>query len=210
MRNISVIGTGNMGKGLTKVFAEAGYHVYLGSREEAKAKEVAAELGNSLVQGMHYLEAVKHGDFVILAVGFQPNNPLLEEMKPFLKEKIVVDISNPLNDTYDGLTTDSGTSASQQIANQLPEVRLVGAFKNTFAANFSDPLFGGLKSNVFVVGDDQKAKEAVIELINSLPFEALDAGGLNVAHTLENMTVMTIGLSMKYGYNWRAGYKVLA
>lgn len=85
----------------------------------------------------------------------------------------MIDISNPLNSENNGLTAAPDTSALEIIAAQLPESKVVGAFKNTLAGVFHTPLFdGGKNSNVFVSGDDQEAKAEVLELINSLPFEA--------------------------------------
>jgi predicted dinucleotide-binding enzyme len=40
-------------------------------------------------------------------------------------------------------------------------------------------------------------------------FNPLIAGKLQASRTLEHMTVLLVGLSMRYNYNWLAGWKVL-
>jgi 8-hydroxy-5-deazaflavin:NADPH oxidoreductase len=211
MTTIAVIGTGNMGKGIAGSFAKASYQVFLGSRNRETAKEVAAQIGQSRITGVSNLEAVKRANIVFLAIPYQENNETINELKTALKGKIVVDISNPLNATYDGLTTEPDHSAAESVAAHLPESRVVGAFKNTLAGVFYEPYFDGdQKSTVLVIGDDEKAKAEVIELINELPFQALDAGSLQKARTIEQLTVLILGLSMKHNYNWHAGIRVVS
>lgn len=211
MTTIAVIGTGNMGKGIAQSFAKAGYQVFLGSRNRETAQEVAAQIGQSHITGVSNPEAVEHANIVFLAIPYQENNETIRKLRAALKGKIVVDISNPLNATYDGLTTKPDYSAAETIAALLPESRVVGAFKNTLAGVFYDPYFDGdQKSTVLVIGDDEQAKAEVIELISVLPFQALDAGGLQKARTIEQMTVLIIGLSMKHNYNWHAGIRVVS
>lgn len=211
MTKIAVIGTGNMGKGIAQSFAKAGYQVFLGSRNHETAQEVAAQIGLSRITAVSNAEAAERANIVFLAIPYQENNETICELQTVLRGKIVVDISNPLNATYDGLTTKPDTSAAESVAALLPESRVVGAFKNTFAGVFYEPYFNdGQKSTVLVIGEDEQAKAEVIELISALPFQALDAGGLQKARTIEHMTVLLIGLNMKHNYNWHAGIQVVS
>lgn len=209
METIAIIGTGRMGKGLAKIFAENTAHrIILGSRDANRAQSIAAELHENIT-GMDYLAASKEGDLVILAIPFEENNPLLQEMRPNLANKIVVDISNALTSDFSALTTPPDSSASEIIASEMPEARLVAAFKNTNFRIFDSPLFDGVKSHVFVAGNDQMAKAHVMDLINQLPFEAVDAGDLTSARTLENMTVLLGKIAAIKKLNRVAAYRVL-
>lgn len=211
MTTISVIGTGNMGKAIAQSFAKAGYQVLLGSRNRKTAQEVAAQIGQLRITGVSNAEAAESANIVFLAIPYQENNETIRELRSALRGKIVVDISNPLNETYDGLTTKPDSSAAESVAALLRESRIVGAFKNTFAGVFYEPQFDGdQKSTVLVIGDDEQAKAEVIKLISKLPFEVLDAGGLQKARTIEQMTLLLIGLSMKHNYNWHAGVRVVS
>ena len=61
-----------------------------------------------------------------------------------LEGKVVVDISNPLNETYTGLVTEGGPSGAERIRERVPSgARLVKAFNTTFAADFAEPVIAG-------------------------------------------------------------------
>ena len=89
----------------------------------------------------------------------------------------------------------------------LPEVRLVGAFKNVFWEVFDQPLFDGSVSDVLVVGDDEEAKRQFLELVEGTPFRYLDAGPLRNARTVERLTLLTGRLGRQLNVypkmNWR-------
>ncbi len=211
MSNIAVIGTGNMGKGIALALAAANHQVWLGSRSLDKAQEVVNELGLTQITAATNQAAAAEADFIFLAVPYQGLDDVANEIRTQAAGKVVVDITNPLNETYDGLLTSPDQSSAELVAELFPDSRVVGAFKNTFAGVFYEPVFeGDQTTTVLVIGNDEQAKSKVIQLINSLAFDALDAGSLQSARTIEQMTVMLIGLSMKYNYNWRAGFKLLA
>jgi predicted dinucleotide-binding enzyme len=49
----------------------------------------------------------------------------------------------------------------------------------------ADPIFRGVKSVMFVAGDDTANKPRVIELVGALGFEVVDVGPLRNARLLE-------------------------
>jgi predicted dinucleotide-binding enzyme len=58
---------------------------------------------------------------VILAVYYPGTLEIARGLGESLAGKVVVDISNPLNETYDGLATEPGTSAAaEEVAAALP------------------------------------------------------------------------------------------
>lgn len=67
---ISVFGTGNMASGLAVLFAKAGHTVTVSSRDEAKAKAVAAELGND-ISASSFADAANAAEAVVLAVPYE-------------------------------------------------------------------------------------------------------------------------------------------
>ncbi|MEY3334600.1 MAG: Rossmann-like domain, partial [Cyanobacteriota bacterium] len=54
---IAVIGAGNVGSRLAKLFILAGHEITIGSREQEKAIAIAAQLGET-VKGAKYADAV--------------------------------------------------------------------------------------------------------------------------------------------------------
>ena len=61
----------------------------------------------------------------------------------------------------------------------------------------ADPIFGGVKSVMFVAGDDAANKPKVIDLVGALGFEVIDAGPLRNARLLEAHAILWIELVLK-------------
>ena len=98
-------GTGDLGTGLARRWAQAGYQVIIGSRTQEKAeaavadlREVMAERGVSevTVQAMENLAAAQAADIVTLTVPFSHQASTLELVKPALQGKILIDVTVPL------------------------------------------------------------------------------------------------------------------
>lgn len=214
MKKIAIIGaTGNMGSNIARNLAKAEHQLYLTGREEDKLstlKTALDNLGSTQVRTFSSpKEAAKEAEIIILAVWHAAQAEVAQEIRDCAKGKIVVSIANPLNDTYDGLTTDCNTSSAEELAQLLPESKVVKAFNTTFAGAFSQTSIDSKQVDCFVAGDDAEAVNTIQALVADAGFNPLVAGKLNASRTLENMTVMLIGLSQRYGYNWLAGWKVL-
>ena len=89
--SISIIGAGNMAKGLAARFADAGYPVTLASRDEARAEAAAREVGNG-VSSAPIASAAQTADIVVLAVPFDAAGDIIVAAGGFAG-KIVVDIT---------------------------------------------------------------------------------------------------------------------
>ncbi len=209
---VAVLGTGRMGSGLARLWAKAGEEVIVGSRDAAKAQALVAEIARAhpgtRAQGMDNARAARAGEVIVLAVPYKEIAPILRKLKPALKGKLVVDISNPLKPDFSGLTTRPTTSAAEEIAKLLGKVApVVGAFKNTFATLLGDPGAASPRHDVLVCGDDDKAKASVMALVDRIGFRALDAGKLRAARTLEQMTVLMITMDVRYKGGFKSGWR---
>ncbi|MGZ9724043.1 NADPH-dependent F420 reductase [Rhizobium miluonense] len=187
---IAVIGTGNMGAGLARLLAGTGSDVVIGHRDPAKAASFAAELGSNVEAG-GIAAAVKLADIVILAV---PYGAVAETLKAAgnLKGKVLVDITNPVTSDFRGLVVGHSTSAAEEIQVLAPEATVVKAFNTIFSQLLPVEGRRGKVLQVFVAGDDEKAKDAVSRLAKSAGFEAVDAGPLTNARFLEPIGEMNI------------------
>jgi len=58
----------------------------------------------------------------------------------------------------------------------------------------ANPVFAAGKPVMFVAGDDAAGKKVVLDLVSSLGFEAIDAGGLAIARLLEPFAMLWIHL----------------
>ncbi|WP_262495230.1 NAD(P)-binding domain-containing protein [Paeniglutamicibacter gangotriensis] len=84
------------------------------------------------------------------------------------------------------------TSATQEIAAAAPEsAHVVKAF-NTI---FGHVLAKGTPLDAFIAGDSAGAKSTVTAFLESMELRALDAGGLQVAPTLESTGLLLMGLA---------------
>ncbi len=204
---IGILGTGRMGVRLARLFGDRGHRVLLGSRTPARARAIALGLGGGGIQGVGYPDAVR-ADVVLPAMFLRDG--LLTALEPFreaLNGKLLVDITNPFNATYDDFILPWDTSGAEQLQHRFPRARLVGAFKNVWWEVFDAPEFAGQVSDVYVVGDDAPAKQEFLALVDGSPFRYLDAGPLVNARIVERMTLFIAELGRRYDYfprmNWR-------
>jgi predicted dinucleotide-binding enzyme len=190
MSNVSIIGTGNMARTIATLAVAGGNTVEVIGRDQSKAAELAKTLGGSTTTGE--FGAVPAGDIVIVALGYASVVPVVTQYGDALAGKVIVDISNPVNATADGLATPDGTSSAQEVAEAAPAgTSVVKAFNTTFGA----VLAKGEPLDVLIAGDDERAKAAVAEFIDSLVLRPLDVGGLTMAHYLEGTGLVMIGLA---------------
>jgi NADPH-dependent F420 reductase len=207
--SIAVIGTGNMGRGLARVFAAAGHTVLLGSREPERARQLARELGAGRIQGMDNAEAASRASVVFLA--YHSNDSLLDALAPVTEGKVVVDISTYHDEPppdFNPLTHVPSDSPQERTARRLPRAHVLGAFQVTWAQLFDEPLLDGRKTPVFVLGEDADAKGTLLALLRTLPFEPVDAGGLKQARTVAALYFLVTRLARQYGFrehghDWR-------
>jgi predicted dinucleotide-binding enzyme len=189
MSSITIIGTGNMARTIGTLAVAGGNTVEIMGRDQTKADDLAKALGGGAATGKW--GAVPAGDIVITALLHDGVVPVVTEYADALAGKIIVDISNPFNATFDGLAHNEETSIAQEAAKVAPaDASVVKAF-NTI---FRNVLEKG-RPNVFVAGDNAQAKLDVAAFIESLGLRPLDAGGLKMAHWLEGMGLVTMGLA---------------
>ena len=134
---------------------------------------------------------------------------VITKIKDLVEGKIVISIANPINKDLSGLVTKSGTSAAEELQKLLPNSNVVKAFNTTFAADFTHTVIDGKQVDSFIAGDDEQSVKTVSEMIKTVGFNPIIAGGLQVSRTLEHMQLLLMQLGLKYNYNWLAGWKIL-
>jgi predicted dinucleotide-binding enzyme len=186
---VAILGYGNMGTSLAQALVGAGHQVTLTGRSPEKVTAAAAKTGS---QARTPAEAALDAEVIIATASYDAQVAALKTLGN-LAGKIVIDISNPLKPDFSGLQIGHTTSAAEEVAKQLPEATVIKAFNTTFAQVLqSGPQFKGGKAQVFYAGDDQAAKAKVKSLIESLGFEATDAGPLANSRYLEPMGMLNI------------------
>jgi predicted dinucleotide-binding enzyme len=190
MTTISIIGSGNMATAIGTRAAKHGHTIELMSRNTAKAQALADQIGNGVTVGT--FGAKPAGDIVIVAVLHAGAAEAVAHYGEALAGKILVDITNPFNADASGLVTTADNSVSQQIAAAAPEDAHVGRALNTI---FGHVLARDTPLDAFIAGDSAEAKKSVATFLQSLDLRPLDAGGLEMAHTLEWAGILLMGLA---------------
>ena len=214
-QTIAVIGsTGNMGTAISKSLAKGNYRMLLFSEDSEKAAALVSDIrsvspGAEVEAADCSYNASWEADIIVAAVPFGAEKEVAEKIREVANQKIVISIANPLNETFDGLVTDPGTSAAEELQKLLPNSKVVKAFNTTFAADFSQPVIDGKQVDAFIAGDDEEALSIVREMVETAGFNPIVAGKLAVSRTLESMQLLLIQLGLKYNYNWLAGWKIL-
>ena len=204
--NIAIIGAGNVGGSLTAAATQAGHSVVVSASKPSSAQETAARTGASAAGSN--AEAVASADVVVLAVPHGAVAGLVGELGAAFDGKIVVDATNPLNDTYSDLTT-SGVSAAEQLQQSLPGARVVKALNTVFASRYAAPTEDGQPLDAFLAADDEEAKSTVSALAESLGLRPVDLGGLRMARTLEELAFANISLNATRGWPWQSAFRLV-
>lgn len=190
MSSISIIGTGNMARAIGALAVAGGNTVEVIGRDRAKAADLARTLGGSATTGE--FGAVPAGDIVIVALLYAHVVPVVAQYGDALAGKVIVDISNPFNSAADGLAIPESTSIAQEVAKAAPaSAGVVKAFNTVFGAVLAQ----GRPLDVFIAGDDARAKAGVAEFVESLGLRPLDVGDLHMAHWLEATGLVMMGLA---------------
>jgi predicted dinucleotide-binding enzyme len=195
MSSITLIGTGNMARTIGTLAVAGGNTVEVMGRDRSKAEALAKTLGGGTTTGTW--GAVPAGDIVFTALLFDGVVPVVAEYGDALAGKVVVDISNPFNATFDGLASGEG-SIAQEAAEVAPASASVLKAFNTI---FQGVLEKG-RPSVFIAGDDAQAKAALGAFVESIGLRPLDVGGLKMAHWVEGMGLVMMGLANNGVGHW--------
>jgi 8-hydroxy-5-deazaflavin:NADPH oxidoreductase len=189
MAHVSIIGTGNMGSAIAGVVTKGGNTVELLGHGDTD-KPVT-------------------GDVVVLAVYYGALADVVAQRGEQLVEKVVVDISNPLDvETFDSLVVPADGSATAELAAALPRSRVLKAFNTTFAATLASGTTGGLPTTVLIAGDDADAKSQLAGIVTAGGLRAIDAGSLRRARELEALGFLQITLAAADKMPWTGGFAV--
>jgi 8-hydroxy-5-deazaflavin:NADPH oxidoreductase len=204
----TIVGAGNMGRGIGTRVATGGHDVEIVDRDPAEAQRLAQELGPSataLEPGTPF-----GGDVVVFAVYYPGIKDAVRQYADQLAGKVVVDVTNPVDtQTWDTLATPPGTSSAEEVQ-QLVSGRtaVVKAFNTTFAGTLVAGEVAGQPLDVFIAGDDDEAKRKVSRLIADAGLRPIDAGPLRRAHQLEHLGLLHVSLQQPHGLGFGSALKL--
>lgn len=204
---IAIIGAGNVGGNLGKLWAAKGHDVTFGVRDprSPKVEALLKDAGPS-ASATGVADAGADAELIVLAVPWDVAEDVVRQVD--LTGKILVDATNPIAPGLE-LATDHHTSGAERVAAWAAGAKVVKAFNTIGANNLENPRFGDQDATMFICGDEAEAKGVVRSLAEELGFEALDAGALSNARLLEPMAMLWIRLAMLEGFGRDIAFKLL-
>ena len=196
MTTLGLIGSGHIGSTVARLAVDAGLDVVLSnSRGPETLADLVAELGPK-ARAATAAEAAAAGDIVVVTVPLKAYRQVPVEP---LRGKVVIDTNNyyPERDGHIAELDDESTTTSELLQDHLPESHVVKAFNNiffTFLGQLARPSGSPERSALAVAGDDAGAKQQVTELLDTLGYDAYDAGPLSEGWRYQRDTAAYAGL----------------
>lgn len=207
--DITILGTGNVGAALGRRLAARGHRIIFGSRKPASERVQSLVAENSRACKAESVQAAAEAaNVIILAIPYGSVEQTLAEAGN-LHGKILVDCSNPLNDSFNGLVLGYDDSAAERIARMATGAKVVKAFNTASVATMQDPSYDGVKATMFYCGDDAEAKLVVHSMIEDVGMEPVDSGPLRNARYIEPMAMLYIHLAVQQGWGGNCALKML-
>jgi hypothetical protein len=181
---IGVIGSGNVGSNIGRVWAQAGHEVMFASRNLENDKKLAADVGANARAGTPK-EAADFGEVLLFAVPYSALPDLGKSLAGSLKGKIVLDACNPFPQRDGEIATRARErGAGLMSAELLPGARIVRAFNAIGAAHMGSAHEEPGKVGMPIAGDDKKAIDIASQLIRELGYQPVLVGGLEMGKYL--------------------------
>lgn len=190
---IAIIGTGQVAGALGPKFSALGHTIVYGSREPKRedVQTLVTRTGNG-ASATTPADAVSAASIVVLAVPGLKVEQITLSLGD-LSGKIIIDPTNPLSSTEDGLLgLDTPSSNSEVIQSVAPAAMVVKAFNTLNWRTMVDPSRSGGPVSIPLAGDSAEAKAKVAELVTALGLEPIDVGPLKHARYVEGMLVLWI------------------
>jgi 8-hydroxy-5-deazaflavin:NADPH oxidoreductase len=207
---VTIIGTGNMARGIGSRVLAGGHGLTVVGKDLRRAAAVAADIGGAGIVKTAVTGDPIGGEVVVLAVYYPDARIAAQRYADQLAGKVVVDITNPVNETFDGLVVPPDSSATAELAALAGGARLVKAFNTTFATPLTAGEVADHKLDVLIAGEDDDAKDKVAALARDGGLNPIDAGPLKRARELEAAGLLHIALQNPLGTGFASALIIVA
>ena len=196
MRVAILGGTGSFGRALAvRLVALGEDDVVIGSRDEARAKAAAAELGGR-AEGATNEDAVRGADLAVLAVKADAALDTAEAVAAALGSTPLLSVASALVFAPGGVRPDPEARSLAERIQDLVAGPVVAGLHSIAAASLDA---APPEEDALICGDDAAAKELALALAGKVVAgRALDAGPLASARTLEGLTAVIVNLNRRY------------
>jgi 8-hydroxy-5-deazaflavin:NADPH oxidoreductase len=210
--NIGIIGSGIVGKQLGIGFTRIGNEVMIGTRDESKLNDWKKEAGEKASVASNQ-DAAKFGEINVLATEWSgTENAISLAGKENFSGKILIDVTNPLDFSQGSppkIAVPFDNPGGQQVQKWLPDAKVVKAFNIINAYTMINPKLEEGNPDLFIAGNDIKAKEEVTKIAKQLGWVSIiDLGDISEAIWLETLTMLWVHYGFKFN-NWTHAFKLL-
>jgi len=193
MLRVGILGSGDVGKALSKAFMNHGYQVILGSDHREKVSQFKVE--NPGLETATFDECARLADLVVLCVKGTAAEKVVGQVKAAISGKTIIDATNPIADEPpdNGVLkyfTTLDESLMERLQRIAPEAHFVKAFNSVGNGLMDNPDFGGIKPTMFVCGNDAGAKKTVNDILVKFGFEVEDMGMFESARPIEALAML--------------------
>jgi predicted dinucleotide-binding enzyme len=186
-RRLGIVGAGRVGTTIARAAIAAGYDVAISGSGAADRIALIVEVLAPGARPAATNEVARHADLIVLAV---PMHRFRELPRDLFAGKILIDAMNYWEE-IDGVdqelaTAPAGTSVVVQ--DRFPSARVVKSLNHITYYKFDEsrrPHGAPGRLAMAAAGDDRAAVSAVMQLIDRLGFDAVDAGPLEAGLALE-------------------------
>jgi 8-hydroxy-5-deazaflavin:NADPH oxidoreductase len=206
---IAIIGAGDVGGTLGKIWAKKGHQIMFGVRNLQSPNILnLIKFTNSGVKVGTIGEAATFADVIVIAIPWMAVEEAIKSAGD-LSGKILIDPTNPIKADLTGLIIESSTSAAEEIAKWAKDSKVVKAFNSIGAKTLDNLQFGLVRADAFICGDDFKSKTVVKKLATEIGFDTVDAGPLINARVLEYLALLWIHLAYSQQMGPNIAFKLL-
>jgi predicted dinucleotide-binding enzyme len=205
--NLTIIGTGMMGRGIAARALAGGHHVTFVGTHLSKARGLADEF-----EGEGEVDAAEEvtGDLVVLAVPYTEATHVVRQHAEALPGKVIVDATNPVDIGAMEPLSDVVGSGAETIAAAAPDgVPVVKAFNTAFAGTLLSGTVGGEALDIFIATDDDDARRAVAQLVRDGGMRPIDAGELRRSAELEALGYLHMRIQHNFDLQFASAVKIL-
>jgi len=202
--DIAIIGTGNIGGGLTRAWVAKGHRIFLGTRNPLSDQVKSLVQINPDLISAHALEvAASKAQVILLAVPASAAFEVTDQLGD-IQSKVIIDAMNAVFRKPEGFYR-----TSEAILAASGNDHIVKAFNMVGAENMDNPIYGDQVADMFVCGTHAEDKEVVLKLAADAGFRAFDIGGLEMELPLEHMALIWGKLAFVAGLGRQIAFKVI-
>jgi len=186
-RRLGIVGAGKIGTAIARAAVAAGYDVAISGSGAAERIELIVEVLAPGARAMTTNEVVNHADLIVLAI---PMHRFRQLPRDLFAGKILVDAMNYWEE-IDGVDEQFETAAagtSKLVQEWFSSARVVKGLNHLGYFKFEKsrlPKGGPGRIAMAAAGDDRDALATVLQLIDTLGFDPVDAGMLEAGLALQ-------------------------